>query len=91
MATKRLKPTPEPLAVPTFRVGEISIYGDVILSPMDGVSDWPFRSLCRGLGSAMSYTEFVRAEDVLQGRKSVYKRLTFEEARATGRIPDLRR
>jgi nifR3 family TIM-barrel protein len=26
----------------------------------------------------MSYTEFVRAEDVLQGRKSVNKRLTFE-------------
>jgi len=26
----------------------------------------------------MSYTEFVRAEDVLQERKSVYKRLTFE-------------
>jgi nifR3 family TIM-barrel protein len=45
---------------------------------MDGVSDWPFRSLCRRLGSAMSYTEFVRAEDVLQERKSVYKRLTFE-------------
>ncbi len=45
---------------------------------MDGVSDWPFRSLCRALGSAMSYTEFVRAEDVLQGRKSVDKRLTFE-------------
>lgn len=47
---------------------------------MDGVSDWPFRSLCRRLGSAMSYTEFVRAEDVLQERKSVYKRLTFEPA-----------
>jgi nifR3 family TIM-barrel protein len=45
---------------------------------MDGVSDWPFRSLCRQLGSAMSYTEFVRAEDVLQGRKSVDKRLTFQ-------------
>jgi len=47
---------------------------------MDGVSDWPFRSLCRRLGSAMSYTEFVRAEDVLQGKKSVGKRLTYEEA-----------
>jgi tRNA-dihydrouridine synthase B len=64
---------------PTFHIGGIPIYGESILSPMDGVSDWPFRSLCRRLGSAMSYTEFVRAEDVLQERASVYKRLTFEE------------
>jgi nifR3 family TIM-barrel protein len=65
---------------PTFHVGGIPIYGESILSPMDGVSDWPFRSLCRRLGSAMSYTEFVRAEDVLQGRASVSKRLTFDES-----------
>ena len=64
---------------PTFHIGGIPIYGESILSPMDGVSDWPFRSLCRRLGSAMSYTEFVRAEDVSQERASVYKRLTFEE------------
>ncbi|MBN1454603.1 MAG: tRNA-dihydrouridine synthase [Anaerolineales bacterium] len=65
---------------PTFHVGGIPIYGESILSPMDGVSDWPFRSLCRRLGSAMSYTEFVRAEDVLQGRASVFKRLTYDES-----------
>jgi len=69
-------PTPSP----TFHISDIPIYGDTILSPMDGVSDWPFRSLCRSLGSAMSYTEFVRAEDVLEGRKSVFKKLTFDES-----------
>ncbi len=79
MATKLLVPTPDTLAIPTFHVGGIPIYGNTILSPMDGVSDWPFRSLCRRLGSAMSYTEFVRAEDVLQGRASVFKKLTYEE------------
>jgi len=65
---------------PNFRVGNIPIYGESILSPMDGVSDWPFRSLCRKLGSAMSYTEFVRAEDVLVGRPSVFKKLTFDDS-----------
>ena len=65
---------------PTFHVGGIPIYGDTILSPMDGVSDWPFRSLCRRLGSAMSYTEFVRAEAILQEQKSVFKKLTYEDA-----------
>lgn len=80
MATNGPKPTPETYITPSILVGDIPVYGDAILSPMDGVSDWPFRSLCRELGSAMSYTEFVRAEDVLQERKSVGKRLTYEEA-----------
>ena len=78
MTTNILKTTPATRPIPALWVREIPVYGEAILSPMDGVSDWPFRSLCRGLGSAMSYTEFVRAEDVLQGRKSVDKRLTFE-------------
>jgi len=65
---------------PTFHVGGLPIYGETILSPMDGVSDWPFRSLCRRAGSAMSYTEFVHAEDVLEERKSVFKRLTYDES-----------
>ena len=41
---------------PTFTVRDVPIYGDALLAPMDGYSDWPFRSLCRKLGSAMSYT-----------------------------------
>jgi tRNA-dihydrouridine synthase B len=76
----RIMQNPDPSILdPTFHVGGIPIYGESILSPMDGVSDWPFRSLCRRLGSAMSYTEFVRAEDVLQERASVFKKLTYEE------------
>ena len=65
---------------PAFHVGGIPIYGESILLPMDGVSDWPFRSLCRWEGSAVSYAEFVRAEDVLEGQNSVFKKLTFEES-----------
>lgn len=80
MATKILNSTPDTLTTPTFRIGSLPVYGNTILSPMDGVSDWPFRSLCRRLGSAMSYTEFVRAEDVLQERASVFKKLTFDES-----------
>ncbi|MFN2146217.1 MAG: tRNA-dihydrouridine synthase, partial [Anaerolineales bacterium] len=50
---------------PTFTIGEIPVYGDSILAPMDGYSDQPFRGLARKLGSAISYTEFVNAMDVL--------------------------
>lgn len=50
---------------PTFFVREIPIYSDVMLAPMDGYSDLPFRALCAEFGSAMSYTEFISAESLL--------------------------
>jgi len=46
---------------------------------MDGFSDWPFRSLCHALGSAMSYTEFVRAEFIVRAFKHMLTRFTYEE------------
>jgi tRNA-dihydrouridine synthase B len=64
---------------PAFRIKNIPVYGDMILAPMDGVSDLPFRVLARQLGSAMSYTEFVNAIDVLQGQPSVARRLAYRE------------
>ncbi|MDD2922599.1 MAG: tRNA-dihydrouridine synthase family protein [Anaerolineales bacterium] len=67
-------------ASPAFRIRETPIYGDVILAPMDGYSDWPFRSLCRELGSAMSYTEFVKVEKILGKSKQPAKKLYFQEA-----------
>jgi len=63
---------------PGFYVRDIPIYGDAILAPMDGYSDWPFRSLCRALGSAMSYTEFVKVEKILSRSKEPAKRLYYE-------------
>lgn len=62
---------------PGFRVGPVSVYGDLILSPMDGFSDLPFRSLCRSLGSAMSYTEFINALDILQGHPRIHRKFAF--------------
>lgn len=65
---------------PNFYVRDVPIYGDTILAPMDGYSDWPFRSICRALGSAMSYTEFVKVEKILSRSKEPAKRLYYEEA-----------
>ena len=62
---------------PTFSIKNIPIYGDLILSPMDGYSDLPFRVVCRELGSAMSYTEFINALDILQGHPFVHQKLAF--------------
>jgi tRNA-dihydrouridine synthase B len=65
--------------IPNFTVRDVPIYGDTVLAPMDGYSDWPFRSICRALGSAMSYTEFVKVEKILSRSKEPAKRLYYEE------------
>jgi len=69
-----------PGAFPTFYVRDVPVYGDAILAPMDGYSDWPFRSICRGLGSAMSYSEFVKVEKILSRSKQPAKKFHYEEA-----------
>src|SRR5512136_1889752 len=75
-----LQPTlPTPLSSPTFRVGDVPVFGDVMLAPMDGFSDWPFRSLCSALGSAMSYTEFVPAEAINRVFERMLPRFIFNE------------
>lgn len=44
---------------------------------MEGYSDLPFRSLCRKLGSAMSYTEFIHALEVIQGNSRLVQKLAY--------------
>lgn len=63
----------------TFHIGSIPVHGDVILAPMDGISDLPFRKLCRQFGSAMSYVPFIHAREYLEGRKRVTGLLKFTE------------
>ncbi len=53
-------------SAPSFHIGGVPVYGDVLLSPMEGYSDLPFRLLCRQFGSAMSYTEFINALGLLE-------------------------
>jgi len=65
-------------AQPRFYIGKVPVYGDLILAPMSGFSDLPFRSLCRRFGSALSYTEFVSAKEILRAASSHWRQaLTF--------------
>jgi len=64
----------------TFKVSDLNIEGNLVLAPMDGYTDWPFRSICRELGSAISYTEFVKAEDVLQRPHYIKDKIHFTES-----------
>ncbi|MCJ7532255.1 MAG: tRNA-dihydrouridine synthase family protein, partial [Anaerolineales bacterium] len=67
------------MITPTFYVLGIPIYGDTILSPMEGYSDQPYRRLCCQMGSAMSYTEFINARDILEGNPHVSRKFIYNQ------------
>ena len=64
---------------PTFFIGNIPVYGDRILAPMDGITSHPFRLFTRRLGSSVSYTEFIGAVDMIHGRTHLKNHLYFSE------------
>lgn len=66
-------------AQPTFYIGSVPVFGDLVLAPMDGYSDPPFRQLMRDHGSALSYSMFLNGIDLMNGHPYLEKRLVFSE------------
>jgi tRNA-dihydrouridine synthase B len=62
---------------PIFFAGTLPVQGDLILAPMQGFSDLPYRSICRTMGSAMSYTSFAGAIGILAGDRETLQALEF--------------
>lgn len=44
------------------KIGNVEIRGPLTLAPMAGVTDAPFRALCRAQGAALTCTEMVSAK-----------------------------
>ena len=65
---------------PTFSFGKITAYGNLILAPLDGISDQPFRWICRSMGSALTYTEFINVLDVPINLDYIEKRTCFSKS-----------
>jgi nifR3 family TIM-barrel protein len=65
---------------PTFSFGNISVHGNLILAPLDGISDQPFRWICRNMGSALTYTEFINVLDVPMDLDYIEKRTCFSKS-----------
>ena len=49
----------------TLRIGGVELENPFLLAPMAGVTDRPFRVLCREQGCGLAYTEMVSAKAIL--------------------------
>jgi nifR3 family TIM-barrel protein len=62
-----------------MKIGNVNINGNVVLAPMAGVTDLPFRLLCKENGCGYLYTEMVSAKAILYNNKNTEALLTVTE------------
>ena len=49
-------------------IGALEVWPPVVLAPMAGVTNWPFRQICRELGAGLYVSEMVTARPLVEGR-----------------------
>lgn len=62
-----------------MKIGNIDIKGKLALGPMAGVTDLPFRILCKEQGVDLLYTEMVSAKGILYQNKNTEALVTVDE------------
>lgn len=57
-----------------MRIGSFQLKNNLVLAPMAGVTDRPFRQLCKSLGAGMAVSEMVSSNSLLWGSKKTQRR-----------------
>jgi nifR3 family TIM-barrel protein len=58
-------------------IGPLSIWPPVVLAPMAGVTDYPFRSICRTYGAGLYVSEMITARPLVEGNPKTLKLASF--------------
>ena len=58
------------MRVMSLKIGNVELSNPLILAPMAGVTDLPFRLLCKEQGCSLVYTEMVSAKAILYKNKN---------------------
>jgi tRNA-dihydrouridine synthase B len=72
-----LTPLPQTDALRPFTIGPYRLPNNLILAPMAGISDRPYRVLCRRFGAALAVSEMVSSDTSLRGSVKSIRRLDF--------------
>ena len=60
-----------------IKIGEMSIWPPVVLAPMAGVTNYPFRSICKEFGAGLYVSEMINARPLVDGRDKTLKLADF--------------
>src|SRR5439155_9454573 len=63
----------EPGEFAPLRLGDMHIWPPVVLAPMAGVTNYPFRSVCSRFGAGLYVSEMINARPLVDGRDKTLK------------------
>lgn len=67
------------VAVPPLRLGPVTVEVPVVLAPMAGVTNRPFRRLCRRFGAGLYVSEMVSARGLVEGSERTWQLAEFDD------------
>jgi tRNA-dihydrouridine synthase B len=59
-----------------FSIGHVKVTSPLILAPMAGITDLPFRLLNRSFGCGLAFTEMISASSMIHGSKNTLRMLS---------------
>src|SRR5262245_42923011 len=60
-------PVARPGEFAPLRLGPVAAWPPIVLAPMAGVTNYPFRTICRGFGAGIYVSEMINARGFLEG------------------------
>ena len=65
-----------------LQIGNVTIKNNILLAPMAGITDLPFRVICKENGAGLTFTEMASAKAIFYGDEKTKKLLTTEGEQA---------
>ncbi|MFL2998556.1 MAG: tRNA-dihydrouridine synthase [Candidatus Neomarinimicrobiota bacterium] len=66
-------------------IGKLKIKTPIFLAPMAGVTDYPFRIICKEMGAGVVYSEFVSADGIIRENTKTLEMIKFDKKERTHR------
>ncbi len=60
-----------------LRIGPLSVWPPVVLAPMAGITNAPFRALCRRFGAGLYVSEMITARGLIEGNRETVRLAAF--------------
>ena len=61
------------MSIQSTKIGPIELAPPVVLAPMAGITNYPFRSLCRRFGAALFVSEMITARALVEGASKAHR------------------
>ena len=80
----------DPGAIHPIRLRLLTLENNLVMAPMAGVSNLPFRLIARQAGAALAFTETVSAKGLVRGGRKTWRLLETSPREAPVAFPGLR-